>query len=124
MLKEVEKAEFLQLVNEGRVLVDFFSSTCGPCKMLSFVLNDVDKLLSRSQDMIVSGNFDDSDELLVEGNAIKAHISQIRHKQQDRIQREDSNIKVALLYLNTLQELQELVSMTRHLLRASKRFQA
>lgn len=43
MLKEVEKAEFLQLVNEGRVLVDFFSSTCGPCKMLSFVLNDVDK---------------------------------------------------------------------------------
>ena len=93
------------------------------CEELRPVLNDVDKLLSRSQDMIVSGNFDDSDELLVEGNAIKAHISQIRHKQQDRIQREDSNIKVALLYLNTLQELQELVSMTRHLLRASKRFQ-
>lgn len=94
------------------------------CEELRPVLNDVDKLLSRSQDMIVSGNFADSDELLVEGNAIKAHISQIRHKQQDRIQREDSNIKVALLYLNTLQELQELVSMTRHLLRASKRFQA
>lgn len=94
------------------------------CEELRPVLNDVDKLLSRSHDMIVSGNFTDSDELLVEGNAIKAHISQIRHKQQDRIQREDSNIKVALLYLNTLQELQELVSMTRHLLRASKRFQA
>lgn len=43
MVKEVEKAEFEQLVNQGRVLVDFFSSTCGPCKMLSFVLNDVDK---------------------------------------------------------------------------------
>lgn len=43
MVKEVQKEEFEQLVNRGLVLVDFFSSTCGPCKMLSFVLNDVDK---------------------------------------------------------------------------------
>ena len=73
--------------------------------------------------MISDGDFKTSDELLVEGNAIKARISQVRHQQQDRMQREDSNIKVALLYLNTLQEMQELVSMMRHLLRASKRFQ-
>ena len=73
--------------------------------------------------MISSGDFNTADELLVEGNAIKSRISQIRHQQQDRMQREDSNIKVSLLYLNTLQEMQELVSMMRHLLRASKRFQ-
>ena len=73
--------------------------------------------------MIVSGDFKGSDELLVEGNAIKSRISQIRHAQQDRIQREDANIKVSLLYLSTLQETQELISITRHLLRASKRFQ-
>ncbi len=54
--------------------------------------------------MITTGDFDGADELLVEGNAIKSRISQIRHSQQDRIQREDSNIKVALLYLSTLQE--------------------
>ena len=41
----------------------------------------------------------------------------------DRIQQEDSNIKIDLLYLSTLQETQELISMMRHLLRASKRFQ-
>ena len=42
MLKEVTEKEFRELVNQGLVLADFFSSTCGPCKMLSFVLSDVD----------------------------------------------------------------------------------
>lgn len=87
------------------------------------VCNDVDQLMERMAQMIASGNFNGSDELLVEGNAIKARISQMRHTQQDRIQQEDSNIKVDLLYLSTLQETQELISMMRHLLRASKRFQ-
>ena len=45
MLKEVQTVEFNELVQEGVVLADFFSTTCGPCKMLSFVLNDVEKVL-------------------------------------------------------------------------------
>lgn len=87
------------------------------------ICNDVDKFLEEARRMITTGDFEGVDEVLVEGNAIKSRISQIRHAQQDRIQREDSNIKVALLYLSTLQETQELVSISRHLLRASKRFQ-
>lgn len=87
------------------------------------ICEDVRSLLGQTEQMVISGDFSRSDEILVEGNAIKARISQVRHAQQDRIQREDSNIKVSLLYLSTLQETQELVSMTRHLLRASKRFQ-
>lgn len=43
MLKEVTEAEFRESVNQGLVLADFYSSTCGPCKMLSFILADVDK---------------------------------------------------------------------------------
>lgn len=85
--------------------------------------NDVDKFLGEAHRMITTGDFNGVDEILVEGNAIKSRISQIRHSQQDRIQREDSNIKIELLYLSTLQETQELVSISRHLLRASKRFQ-
>ena len=87
------------------------------------VCNDVDQFLEYAQRMISTGNFEGVDELLVQGNAIKSRISQIRHAQQDRIQRENSNIKVALLYLSTLQETQELMSAARHILRASKRFQ-
>ncbi len=87
------------------------------------ICNSVDQFLEGAERMISSGNFSNIDELLVEGNAIKSRISQIRHTQQDRIQREDSNIKVALLYLSTLQETQELMAAARHILRASKRFQ-
>ena len=87
------------------------------------VCNDVDRFLTAADGFITSGNFEGVDELLVEGNAIKSRISQLRHKLQDRIQQEDSNIKIALLYLSTLQETQELISISRHLVRASKRFQ-
>ena len=87
------------------------------------ICNDVELLLENVSRMIRSGNFSNADEYLVEGNAIKSRISQIRHKQQEQIQKLDNNIRTTLLYLSTLQETQELVSMARHLLRASKRFQ-
>lgn len=62
MLKEVETNEFNELYNEGVVLVDFFSTTCGPCKMLSFVLNDVEKVLGEKV-KILKVDFDKNKEL-------------------------------------------------------------
>lgn len=88
------------------------------------VAAEVDSLMDRTGQMIMTGDFKDADKLLVEGNALKVRLSQIRHQQQNRIQSEDSNIKVSLLYLNMLQETQELISIVRHLLRAGKRFQS
>ncbi|MGI6068946.1 MAG: thioredoxin family protein [Blautia sp.] len=43
MLKEVNAEEFRSLAGDGLVLAEFFSTTCGPCKMLGFVLRDVEK---------------------------------------------------------------------------------
>lgn len=43
MTKEVNSEEFKELCGTGLVLADFFSTTCGPCKMLGFVLKDVEK---------------------------------------------------------------------------------
>ena len=90
---------------------------------LHSILLQVIPLLQGAENAIREGNFSDADALLVEGNSLKTNLSALRHKQQNVIQREDSNIQVDLLYLNTLQEIQELISMTRHLIRASKRFQ-
>ena len=42
-IREVTGAELDEAVQQGKVLVDFYSKTCGPCKMLSFVLKDIAK---------------------------------------------------------------------------------
>lgn len=65
MLREVTEEEFRQSVNDGLVLADFYSSTCGPCKMLSFVLADVDKTC-QDKVHIMKVDFDKNQKLVEE----------------------------------------------------------
>lgn len=62
MIREVGAEEFERFGKEGVVLADFFSATCGPCKMLSFVLKDVEKTLG-DQVKILKINFEEQKEL-------------------------------------------------------------
>ena len=71
MLKEINSAEFAELTKTGVVLVDFFSATCGPCKMLSFVLGDVEKAMG-DQVSILKVHFDENKDL-VEANGVKGY---------------------------------------------------
>lgn len=65
MLKEVNSTEFKELAGNGLVLADFFSTTCGPCKMLSFVLADLDKTYGEDV-TILKIDFDQNKELTAE----------------------------------------------------------
>lgn len=41
MITEITQQEYDALDPQGTRLVEFYSKTCGPCKMLAFVLRDV-----------------------------------------------------------------------------------
>ena len=41
MLKEINENEFNEVIKEGKVLVDCFATWCGPCQMLSPVIEEL-----------------------------------------------------------------------------------
>ena len=87
------------------------------------VRDEMIALMTQARDVIISGDYDKADIILKEGDGLKNKISTLRRHQMNRIHDESVNVKTALVYLNILQESQELVSSWRHLLRASRMFQ-
>ena len=87
------------------------------------VRDEMIALMTQARDVIVSGDYDKADAILKDGDGLKVKISTLRRHQMNRIHDESVNVKTALVYLNILQESQELVSSWRHLLRASRMFQ-
>ena len=80
--------------------------------------------MDRTQTVIENNNYAEADDILVKGDALKNKISALRKQQMNRMQEADStSLKASMVYLNILQESQELVSIWRHLLRASRFFQ-
>lgn len=73
--------------------------------------------------MLQLNDFSHTEIILAESNSIKTRLTDLRHQEQNYFRRTGQHIRVDLLYLNTLQEIQELVSNLRHLMRATKRFQ-
>ncbi|MEG7531097.1 MAG: thioredoxin domain-containing protein [Hungatella sp.] len=63
MIKEVNALEFAEELSEGLVLADFFSQTCGPCKMLGFILRDVEKEIGDAV-KILKVDFDKNGDLI------------------------------------------------------------
>lgn len=62
-IREINGDELELLIRENKkVLADFYSKTCGPCKMLGFVLMDVAKNVDDVE--IVKLDFDENKEAL------------------------------------------------------------
>ena len=80
-------------------------------------------LLERTKDIIDKGNYEEADLVLAEGEELKTCLSRLHKMRIERMQEKNSSVKLSLVYLNLLQESQELVSIMRHMLRASRKFQ-
>lgn len=88
------------------------------------VRQELCNLMERTRMAIENNNYAEADDILKKGDALKNTISSLRKQQMNHMQEADStSLKASLVYLNILQESQELVSIWRHLLRASRFFQ-
>ncbi len=81
-------------------------------------------LMNRSKQVIADGNYEEVDALRSEYDKLKEVLSRTRKLQMNRMQDEKDNLAASYVYLNMIQESQELVSALRHLLRAARSFQA
>ncbi len=85
------------------------------------VIND---LMKQTETMISTSQFDNYREILAVADECKDELSVVRKRHIDRIQEshDNSRLQVSLVYLNILQESQQLLSNMRHQLRAAKKF--
>lgn len=58
MIKEITSKEFKEVIKDGKVVIDFFATWCGPCKMLGPVLEKAE-----SNVKVVKVDSDEFDEL-------------------------------------------------------------
>lgn len=88
------------------------------------VREELCRLMERTRTAIENNNYEEADDILSKGDALKNSISSLRKQMMNRMQEADNaSLKASMVYLNILQESQELVSIWRHLLRASRFFQ-
>ena len=85
LLKEVNGQELDQMIADGtKVFVDFYSNSCGPCKMLAFVLEDVAKTVEGVE--VVKINFDTNKETM-EKYGVSAYPTMILFENGEEAQR-------------------------------------
>lgn len=81
-------------------------------------------LISQTEKTIATGRFENYRQVLDEAEQFETELSSIRKQHIDRIQMAEGNetFQLSLVYLNLLQESEQLLTNMRHQLRAAKKF--
>ena len=88
------------------------------------VKEKIEALLKTTADSISQRSFDNYRQTLEEADKLKDELSVVRKRHIDRMQTTNTqNLQAGLVYLNLLQESQQLLSNMRHQLRAVKKFE-
>lgn len=88
------------------------------------VLNSIHQLMKQTAGFISTGRYYGYRDVMEEADRCKNELSVLRHKHIDRMQkdRNSKNLQISIVYLNLIQETQELLSVMRHQLRATRKF--
>ncbi len=88
------------------------------------VRRKVNELMKMTCEIIETNRYERYREVLAEADVCKDNLSAVRKDHINRMQssRSDKSIKIDMVYLNLLQETQQLLSVMRHQLRSAKKF--
>ncbi|HIS10083.1 MAG TPA: inorganic phosphate transporter [Candidatus Avibacteroides excrementipullorum] len=81
------------------------------------------KSFEEASSIVETGAYDRMDELQKQVRAYKKELSTMRKAQFERLHDNNGSMKVDLIYLNIMQESQEMLSCLKHSLRANFKFQ-
>ena len=101
---------------------NFTALTTAQTDELKKLKEEVDGFIARSRNIVEKNNFNDVDALREEEEIYKNKISKLRKEHIDLMHDENVNLNSSLIYLNLLQETQELIGSMRHASRAYRNF--
>ena len=85
--------------------------------------DEIVSFLNRSSFMIESNDYHRMDDLIAESVDLTAKLTLLKKEELKRIQGQSGSTKVSMVYLNMVQEAQNVVSFTANLLKVSRKFQ-
>ncbi len=114
-----------RLTGPGKEHVDnHFSPLCEVQKEdFGKMTDEIVSFLNRSSVMIESNDYHRMDDLIAESVDLTAKLTLLKKEELKRIQGQSGSTKVSMVYLNMVQEAQNVVSFTANLLKVSRKFQ-
>ena len=114
-----------RLTEPGKEHVDnHFSPLCEVQKEdFGKMTDEIVSFLNRSSVMIESNDYHRMDDLIAESVDLTAKLTLLKKEELRRIQGQSGSTKVSMVYLNMVQEAQNVVSFTANLLKVSRKFQ-
>ena len=114
-----------RLTEPGKEHVDnHFSPLCEVQKEdFGKMTDEIVSFLNRSSVMIESNDYHRMDDLIAESVDPTAKLTLLKKEELKRIQGQSGSTKVSMVYLNMVQEAQNVVSFTANLLKVSRKFQ-
>lgn len=114
-----------RLTEPGKEHVDNHFSPLSEVQKEDFgkMTGNIVSFLNRCSAMIKSNDYHRMDDLINESTDLFAKLTLLKKEELKRIQGQSGSTKVSMVYLNMVQEAQNVVSFTANLLKVSRKFQ-